>query len=65
MHENPNKTGDEMFQEKIYRNDVLNKMGHVLERFRILMRTNSIKKEEIETIDYHLSEIMKVLNKCG
>ncbi|MDI6723857.1 MAG: hypothetical protein QMD61_04360 [Methanobacterium sp.] len=54
-----------MFQEKIYRNDVLNKMGHVLERFRILMRTNSIKKEEIETIDHHLSEIMKVLNKCG
>lgn len=57
------KTGGEMFQEKIYRNDVLNKMGHVYERFRILMRTSSLQQEEIETIDYHLSQIMKVLNR--
>ncbi len=55
-----------MFQEKkISTNEVLNKMGHVFERFRILMRTKSLNKEQIETIDYHLSEIMKVLNKCG
>jgi len=54
-----------MFQEKVYRNEVINKMGHIFERFRILMRTNSIKKEEIEVIDYHLTEIMKILNKCS
>ncbi len=59
------KNGDEMFQEKINRNEVLNKMGHVFERFRILMRTNSIKKEEIELIDYHITEIMKILNRCN
>lgn len=64
MHENPNKIGDRMFQEKIYRTELLNKMGHVFERFRFVMRTKSLNQEEIETIDYHLSEIMKVLNKC-
>lgn len=64
MHENLNKNGDKMFQEKIYRTDLLNKMGHVFERFRFVMRNKSLKQEEIETIDYHLSEIMKVLNKC-
>lgn len=53
-----------MFQEKIYRTELLNKMGHVFERFRFVMRTKSLNQEEIETIDYHLSEIMKVLNKC-
>lgn len=63
MDENQIKTGGEMFQEKIYRNDVLNKMGHVYERFRILMRTSSLQQDEIETIDYHLSQIIKVLNK--
>ncbi len=52
-----------MFQEKVYRTEVLNKMGHVFERFRILMRTSSLQQEEIETIDYHLSQIIKVLNK--
>ena len=52
-----------MFQEKnISRNEVLNRMGHVFERLRFLMRTKSLKKEQIETIDYHISEIMKVLN---
>lgn len=64
MHENLNKSGDEMFQEKIYRTDLLNKMGHVFERFRFVVRSKPLKQEEIETIDYHLSEIMKVLNKC-
>ncbi len=55
-----------MFQEsKVYRNEVLNKMGHVFERFRFLMRTKSLSKEQIETIDYHISEIMKVLNNCN
>ena len=55
-----------MFQEKkISRNDVLNKMGQVFERFRFLMRTKSLNNEQIETIDYHISEIMKVLNKCN
>jgi len=63
VDENQIKTGGEMFQEKIYRNDVLNKMGHVYERFRILMRTSSLQQDEIETIDYHLSQIIKVLNK--
>lgn len=52
-----------MFQQnKISRNEVLNKMGHVFERFRFLMRTKSLDKMQIETIDYHISEIMKVLN---
>jgi hypothetical protein len=60
-----NKTGVLMFQNKVYRNEVLNKMGHVFERFSFLMRTRSLNKEQVETIDYHLSEIMKVLNKCG
>ncbi|MGZ7044305.1 MAG: hypothetical protein ACXVHS_05930 [Methanobacterium sp.] len=55
-----------MFQEnKITRNEVLNKMGHVFERFRFLMRTKSLNKEQLETIDYHITEIMKVLNKCN
>jgi hypothetical protein len=52
-----------MFEEKIYRNEVLNKMGHVFERFRFLMRTRSLDQDQIKTIDYHLSEIMKVLNE--
>jgi hypothetical protein len=64
LHENLNNSGDGMFQEKIYRTELLNKMGHVFERFRFVMRTKSLNQEEIETIDYHLSEIMKVLNKC-
>jgi|GEM_PF-2656709 len=46
-----------MFQNKIYRNEVLNKMGHVFERFSFLVRTRSLNKEQVETIDYHLSEI--------
>jgi hypothetical protein len=54
--------GGLMYEQKIYRTEVLNKMGHVFERYRFLMRTKSFNKEQMETIDYHLSEIMKVLN---
>jgi len=53
-----------MYQERIYRTDVLNKMGHVFERFRFVIRSRSLSKEQLKTIDYHLSEIMKVLNEC-
>jgi hypothetical protein len=51
-----------MYTQKISRTEVLNKMGHVFERYRFLIRSKSFKKEQMETIDYHLSEIMKVLN---
>jgi hypothetical protein len=51
-----------MYSQKIYRTDVLNKMGHVFERYKFLMRSKSFKQEQIKTIDYHLTEIMKVLN---
>ncbi len=53
-----------MYEQKIYRTEVLNKMGHVFERYRFLIRSKSFNKEQMETIDYHLSEIMKVLNDC-
>ena len=53
-----------MYEQKIYRTEVLNKMSHVFERYRFLIRSKSFNKEQIETIDYHLSEIMKVLNDC-
>ncbi|MGB9936376.1 MAG: hypothetical protein ACPK7O_01515 [Methanobacterium sp.] len=53
-----------MFQEnKISRNEMLTKMGHVFERFKFLMRTRTLENKEMEIIDYHLSEIMKILNK--
>ncbi len=52
-----------MYEQKIYRTEVLNKMGHVFERYRFLMRSRSFDKKQVETIDYHLSEIMKVLNE--
>ena len=52
-----------MYQNKVYVTDLLNKMGHIIERFRLLSRKKSFKKEEIDNIDYHLSEIMKILNK--
>lgn len=61
--------GDLMYQEKnhgrIYSTDVLNKMGHVFERFRFLIRSRSLSQKDMETIDYHLTEIMKVLNNCN
>lgn len=50
-------------QERIHRNEILNKMGHVFERFRFLLRTKSFTEEQIEIIDYHLSKIMEVLNE--
>lgn len=53
-----------MFEERIYRNEVLSKMGHVFERFRFLMRTKALNKDQMEVIDYHITEIMKVLNEC-
>lgn len=52
-----------MFEEKIYINEVINKMEHVFERFRYLTRTRSLDQDQMKTIDYHLSEIMKVLNE--
>ncbi|OPY26250.1 MAG: hypothetical protein A4E27_00766 [Methanobacterium sp. PtaU1.Bin242] len=54
-----------MYQERVYRNDVLNKMDNVLQRFRFLLRSRSIPQDKIETIDYHLGEIMEVLNDCS
>ena len=53
-----------MNEQKMYRTEVLNKMDHVFERYKFLVRTKSFNKEPIETIDYHLSEIIKVLNDC-
>lgn len=53
-----------MYEQKIYGTEVLNKMDHVFERYKFLMRSKSFKQEQMETIDYHLSEIMKVLNDC-
>ncbi len=51
-----------MYEQKTYRTEVLNKMDHVFERYKFLLRTKSFNKDQIETIDYHLSEIIKVLN---
>ncbi|MFY9638715.1 MAG: hypothetical protein WAK14_07960 [Methanobacterium sp.] len=53
-----------MYEQKVYRTEVLNKMDHVFERYRLLARTKSFNKEQIEIIDYHLSEIINVLNDC-
>ncbi len=53
-----------MYEPKVYRTEVLNKMDHVFERYRLLARMKSFNKEQIEIIDYHLSEIINVLNDC-
>jgi len=53
-----------MYENKIYLNELLNKMNHILERMRYLSRSRSFKKDQIEKIDYHLTEIMKILNEC-
>ncbi len=45
--------------------EVLNKMNHVLERFRHLSRTRSLRKDQIEEIDYHINQITMILNKCN
>jgi hypothetical protein len=52
-----------MFEEKIYINEVITKMGHVFERFRYLTRTKPLDQDQMKVINYHLSEIMKVLNE--
>ena len=55
-------SGGLMYEQKAYRTEVLNKMDHVFERYRLLARTKSFNKEQVEIIDYHLSEIINVLN---
>ncbi len=52
-----------MFEDKIYANEIIDKMEHVFERFRFLMRSKSFNKDQIQTIDHHLTEIIKVLNE--
>lgn len=52
-----------MFEEKIYINDLISKMGHVFERFRYLTRTRPLNEDQMKVINYHLSEIIKVLNE--
>jgi len=54
-----------LYQDRVYINDVFNKMGHIFERFKFLMRSKSFNKEQVEAIDHHLTEIMKILNKCN
>ncbi len=44
--------------------NLLNRMDHVYERMKILSRRRTFKKEEMEKIDYHLTQIMKILNEC-
>jgi hypothetical protein len=53
-----------MYEQKIFRTEVLDKMDHIFDRYKFLIRTKSFNQEQIETIDYHLSEIIKVLNDC-
>lgn len=52
-----------MYPTRTYMNELLTRMDHVFERMRIVSRTRSLKREEIEEIDHHLSEIMRILNK--
>lgn len=52
-----------MFEDKIYANEIIDKMEHVFERFRFLMRSKSFNKDQIQIIDHHLTEIIKVLNE--
>jgi len=48
-----------------YISSILVRMDHVCERMKILSRTRVLKREDIEKIDYHLTQIMKVLNECA
>lgn len=48
-----------------YISSILIRMDHVCERMKILSRTRVLKKEDVEKIDYHLIQIMKVLNECA
>ncbi|MBU4534897.1 MAG: hypothetical protein KKF16_03525 [Euryarchaeota archaeon] len=54
-----------MYQEGVYLSEVLSRMNHVFERFRHLSRTRSLKKHQIEEIDYHITEITRILNECN
>lgn len=49
--------------QKVNRSEVLNKMGHVYERFQFLSRTRSLTDDQIEDINQHLSQIIEVLNQ--
>ncbi|MDI9623346.1 MAG: hypothetical protein QFX38_00425 [Methanothermobacter sp.] len=48
-----------------YISSLLIRMDHVYERMKILSRTRALKKEDMERIDYHLTQIMKILNECA
>ncbi|MDP1553518.1 MAG: hypothetical protein Q8M06_10940 [Methanobacteriaceae archaeon] len=54
-----------MYRSKIYVNEILNKMNQIFERFTYLSRSKTFKKEQIDQIDYHINEIMKILNDCS
>ncbi|NYB52061.1 MAG: hypothetical protein HVN35_05850 [Methanobacteriaceae archaeon] len=50
---------------KVNRTEVLYKMDHIFERFKFISRSRSLSDEQINNIDYHLSEIIEVLNQCS
>ncbi|MGC9517289.1 MAG: hypothetical protein ACP5C3_06300 [Methanomicrobiales archaeon] len=54
-----------MYQNKIYITELINKMGQILELFRFKSRKISFNKNKLEKIDYHLTEIIKILNECN
>ena len=54
-----------MFLMESYISSLLIRMDHVCERMKILTRTRVLKKEDMERIDYHLTQIMRILNECA
>ncbi|MDI9614554.1 MULTISPECIES: hypothetical protein [Methanothermobacter] len=54
---------DIMYPTRTSMHELLVRMDHVFERIRILGRTRALRKDEIEEIDRHLTEIMKILNR--
>lgn len=54
-----------LYRSKIYVNEILNRMNQIFERFTYLSRSKTFKKEQIDQIDYHINEIMKILNECN
>ncbi|HMK54585.1 MAG TPA: hypothetical protein VK444_07380 [Methanobacteriaceae archaeon] len=48
---------------KVNRNQALNKLGHVFERFQFLSRNHPLKNDQLAQVDYHLSKIVEVLNE--
>ncbi|ADL57689.1 MULTISPECIES: hypothetical protein [unclassified Methanothermobacter] len=52
-----------MYPTRTSMHELLVRMDHVFERIRILGRTRALRKDEIEEIDRHLTEIMKILNR--